>query len=130
MKISDVAKQTGLSAKTLRYYESIGLISPTARAENGYRRYTDADLRQLGFIQRARSLGFTLDECRDLLALYNNPLRASASVKEVAQRRIEELDQEIHRLTQMRQSLDTLIDQCQGNHSPHCAIIDSLESVD
>jgi len=91
MNISKVAKATGLTAKTIRYYESIGLISSPVRSDNGYRSYTDASLRELRFVKRARETGFNLEECQELLALYRDEHRTSAQVKKLAQEKIVDL---------------------------------------
>lgn len=125
MNISDVASTTGLPVKTIRYYEDIGLIAP-ARSANGYRRFSDSDLHKLAFIGRARSLGFGIDDCRDLLRLYNDQTRASADVKKLAQSHLSEIDRKIAELGQMRATLSHLVDACAGNDRPDCPILADL----
>ncbi|WP_299956159.1 Cu(I)-responsive transcriptional regulator [uncultured Roseobacter sp.] len=125
MNISDVASSTGLPVKTIRYYEDIGLVAP-ARSANGYRQFSDSDLHKLAFIGRARSLGFGIDACRDLLRLYNDQTRASADVKKLAQSHLGEIDRKIAELGQMRATLSHLIDACAGNDRPDCPILADL----
>ncbi|WP_299825926.1 Cu(I)-responsive transcriptional regulator [uncultured Roseobacter sp.] len=125
MNISDVASSTGLPVKTIRYYEDIGLIAP-ARSANGYRQFSDSDLHKLAFIGRARSLGFGIDACRDLLRLYNDQTRASADVKKLAQSHLNEIDRKIAELGQMRATLSHLVEACAGNDRPDCPILADL----
>ena len=126
MNISQAAKHTGLSSKTIRYYESIGLISPASRGANGYRLYGEKQLKELSFVHQARDLGFTLDECRELLTLYNDRSRKSADVKTIARSRIEDINQKILQLQTMKDSLTKLVDCCHGNDRPDCPILDGL----
>lgn len=123
MTISDIARQVGLTAKSIRYYEEIGLIPPPARSEAGYRVFSDADLHRLRFIQRARGLGFTVEECRQLLSLYNDDGRASADVKRLALSRIEDIDLKIAELQDMRRILSELAEKCHGDDRPDCPIL-------
>ncbi len=125
MNISTAAELTGLPAKTIRYYEEIGLIEP-ARSENGYRRYESEHVHRLAFVQRARSLGFGIDECRGLLSLYDDKHRASSDVKRVAQEKIVEIDKKVEELTAMRATLAHLADNCHGDGRPDCPILDDL----
>ena len=125
MNIGEAARASGLSAKTIRYYEDIGLVAP-ARAANGYRDYGPADLRQLGFLHRARELGFTVEECRQLLALYADRHRASAEVKRLAGERLNDIEARIRRLEALRDSLTQLVAACHGDERPDCPIIDEL----
>jgi len=124
MNIKDVANVSQLPAKTIRYYEDIGLLMPS-RAANGYRRYTQRDLHKLVFIGRARSLGFTIQDCRTLLSLYDDKGRASADVKQVAQEHLGRIEQKISELQAMRRKLKDLISSCRGNHRPDCPILDA-----
>ncbi len=126
MKIGDVAVRSGLSAKTIRYYESIGLLQPAKRGDNGYRDYSDRDLDQLSFLQRARTTGFSLEECRQLLALYQDDHRRSRHVKSLVQEKINQLDAQLGELQAMRDTLVTLADRCAGDEGPQCAIIEEL----
>jgi len=125
MTIGDVARATGLPAKTIRYYEDIGLVTP-ARDDNGYRRFGATDLHKLGFIGRARSLGFTIEDCRALLALYEDNKRASSDVKQIAQQHLDLIDAKIAELKAMRATLGQLIESCAGDHRPDCPILEDL----
>ncbi|NAW66908.1 Cu(I)-responsive transcriptional regulator [Photobacterium halotolerans] len=126
MNISEVAKQTGLTNKTIRFYESKGMISEPQRGENGYRRYSQKQVNELLMIKRSRLVGFSLDESRELLALSRDPDRKSADVKEKAEHKLAEIDHQIQELLAMKQSLQSLISQCPGNNQPGCPIIDAL----
>ncbi|WP_428244015.1 Cu(I)-responsive transcriptional regulator [Gynuella sp.] len=125
MKISEAARQSGLPAKTIRYYESIGLFN-SERQQNGYRDYQERDVKQLRFINRARQLGFSLDECRGLLQLFRDPHRASRHVKELAESRMHLIDEQIANLMAMKETLSGLITQCPGNDESDCIILDEL----
>lgn len=128
MNIGAVSERSNLPAKTIRYYEEIALIKP-ARLDNGYREYSDNDLHRLRFLQRARSLGFTIEECRTLLSLYEDKHRASADVKSIAQSKIEEIDRKIAELRSLRATLASLADDCHGDNRPDCPIIDDLAGL-
>ncbi|MBW8637820.1 Cu(I)-responsive transcriptional regulator [Hoeflea sp. WL0058] len=125
MNISAASERSNLPAKTIRYYEEIALIKPS-RLDNGYREYSDNDLHRLRFLQRARSLGFTIDECRSLLSLYDDNNRASADVKSIAIGKIQEIDRKIAELRSLRATLASLADHCHGDARPDCPIIDDL----
>lgn len=125
MNIGDVAKRSGLPAKTIRYYEDIGLILPL-RGSNDYRVFRESDLHKLAFLGRARSLGFTIDDCRSLLKLYADPTRASAEVKRIAEEHLDAIDVKISELRQMKRTLAHLVDACVGDHRPDCPILDDL----
>lgn len=125
MIIGDAAAASGLPAKTIRYYEDIGLIRP-ARDPNGYRSFSDRDVHKLVFLSRARSLGFSIDECRTLLSLYEDRDRASAQVKEVAQQHLHSIEQKIVELQGLRDTLSDLVDRCQGDDRPDCPILADL----
>jgi MerR family copper efflux transcriptional regulator len=126
MNIGQAASASGVSAKMIRYYESIALIPPGRRSESGYRIYSDNDLHALRFVKRARTLGFSLDQIRDLLSLWQNKQRASADVKTIALGHVDELNQRIAELTEMRDTLQTLAQCCKGNDRPDCPILQSL----
>jgi Cu(I)-responsive transcriptional regulator len=126
MNIGEAAERSGVPAKTIRYYEDVGLIRPAPRAGNGYRDYGQRDVHVLRFVQRARSLGFSVQECRQLLALYQDPGRASAEVKALTGRRIAEIDRKMQELAGMRATLVALADSCHGDERPECPILDDL----
>lgn len=126
MKISDVADRSGLPPKTIRYYEDIGLVRPAVRQGNGYRDYDDRDVQMLRFLKRARGLGFSVADCRNLISLYQDRDRASADVKALARHRVEEIDRKIAELHSMRDALDHLIERCHGDDRPDCPILDDL----
>lgn len=125
MNIGDVAKRAGLPAKTIRYYEDISLITPL-RDDNGYRRFRDSDLHKLAFLGRARALGFTIEDCRTLLALYDDKTRASADVKELAQAHLNKIEDKIAQLQSMRDTLSELVQSCAGDNRPDCPILSDL----
>lgn len=126
MNIGEVARRSGLPAKTLRYYDAIGLVAPSGRTANGYRDYGLEDLHLLRFVARARSLGFPIDTCRDLLGLYRDGHRASADVKALALARIAEIERKIAELDGMRTALRELARRCHGDDRPHCPILSDL----
>jgi MerR family copper efflux transcriptional regulator len=128
MTIGEVSAASGLPAKTIRYYEDIGLIMPPRR-ENGYRTYRAQELHKLRFLHRARSLGFTIDECRQLLSLYEDGTRASSDVKALARQHLKEVEAKILELESMKSTLKTLIKSCRGDHRPDCPILDDLSSA-
>lgn len=125
MNIGDVAEASGLPAKTIRYYEDIGLVRP-AREANGYRDFSEADLHKLVFLSRARSLGFTIEDCRTLLSLYEDRDRASADVKAVAEDHLGCVNQKIAELQSLRETLSHLVSSCHGDDRPDCPILDGL----
>lgn len=125
MNIGDVAQKAGLPPKTIRYYEDIGLITPL-RDTNGYRVFRDSDLHKLAFLGRARALGFTIEDCRALLALYQDDSRASADVKELAQAHLAKIEDKIAQLESMRRTLSDLVKSCAGDNRPDCPILSDL----
>ncbi|MGR3615204.1 MAG: Cu(I)-responsive transcriptional regulator [Paracoccaceae bacterium] len=125
MNIGDVAARSGLPAKTIRYYEDIGLLRPN-RGTNGYRQFNETDLHKLAFLCRARALGFTIDDCRTLLALYEDESRASANVKELAQQHLDHIDEKIRDLQSMQHTLTELVHSCAGDNRPDCPILKDL----
>ncbi|MEZ5529694.1 MAG: Cu(I)-responsive transcriptional regulator [Porticoccaceae bacterium] len=128
MKISEVASKTGLDAKTIRYYESIGLVELPDRLDNGYRDYSEQNIRQLWFLRHARQFGFSIDQCRELLALWADPQRRSAAVHQLVTEKVQDIDRHIRELKEMKKVLSELLVECPGNDSPHCAIINKLAS--
>lgn len=129
MNIGKAAKQSGVSAKMIRYYEQVGLIPAPMRTAAGYRHYVAADIHQLHFIRRARDLGFAVAEIKELLSLWRDRSRQSADVKQIAKAHIDELRQKIESLQQMADTLQTLIDGCSGDQRPDCPILADLEKT-
>ena len=125
MIVGQAAKKSGLPAKTLRYYEEIGLVEPR-RMDNGYRDYDNDDLARLKFLGRARSLGFTIENCRNLLSLCDDKARPCRDVKTIAKTHLEEIEQKIAELETMRKVLDKLVTDCHGDERPECPILDEL----
>ncbi len=126
MNIGAAAERSGMPPKTIRYYESVGLIQPAERRGNGYRDYSDKDVATLRFVHRARGLGFTIEECRELLALYRDRERASGEVKKIALDRVATIDGKIAELQGMRSALLTLAHRCHGDDRPDCPILEDL----
>jgi Cu(I)-responsive transcriptional regulator len=129
MNISHASKRSSVPAKTIRYYESIGLIPLATRLPNGYRDYTDNDVSTLQFVQRARNLGFTLKDVESLVALWQDQGRASADVKKLALNHIAEIESRITELQSVRDVLVTLSEHCHGDNRPECPILKGLEQV-
>jgi Cu(I)-responsive transcriptional regulator len=125
MNISETARRAGLPAKTIRYYEEIGLISPQ-RSANGYRSFRERDVHKLAFLGRARALGFSIEDCRTLLELYEDTGRASADVKRIAEEHLQRIDRKIAELADMRATLSHLVDACAGDSRPDCPILADL----
>ncbi|NDV50432.1 MULTISPECIES: Cu(I)-responsive transcriptional regulator [unclassified Salipiger] len=125
MNIGDVATRAGLPPKTIRYYEDIGLVTPH-RGSNGYRAFTERDVHKLAFLARARALGFTIEDCRALLALYEDESRASAEVKHIAEEHLAQIDEKLSQLQQMRDTLAHLVQACHGDDRPDCPILTDL----
>jgi len=128
MNIGQAAERTSLPSKTIRYYDEIKLVTP-ARRENGYREYSQNDLQRLRFLQRARGLGFSIEECRSLLSLYDDKSRSSAEVRSLARNRLKEIRLKIKELRSLEQSLGHLIETCHGDQHPDCPIIDDLAGL-
>jgi Cu(I)-responsive transcriptional regulator len=130
MNIGRAAEKTGVSAKMIRYYESIGLLAKAARRENAYRDFDERDIHDLRFIRRARNLGFSIEETRALIALWRDKSRASADVKALALRHVADLEAKIAELQAMSRSLRHLAGHCHGDTRPDCPILDDLASAD
>lgn len=126
MNIGEVAAATGLPAKTIRYYESVGLIDPPRRSDGNYRRYDESQVATLRFVHQARRLGFSVKEVAALVALWRDKRRASADVRRLAAAHLQEIDARIADLERMRRTLKTLIERCHGDHRPDCPILDEL----
>ena len=130
MNIGAAAEATGVPPKTIRYYESIGLIPPATRAENGYRHFTGVDIETLKFIQRTRHLGFSVKDVGGLLALWHDKDRTSASVKALALNHISDVEQRIQELDTIRKTLIDLTERCHGDDRPECPILDEFATSD
>ena len=126
MNIGEVARASGVSAKMIRYYESTGLTQSPARSAAGYRRYAEHDVGVLKFLSRARSLGFSVAQMRELLALWSDGGRASADVKRLALRHASELDEKAQAIADMSRALRHLAERCGGDDRPDCPILDNL----
>ena len=126
MNISAAAKAVGLPTKTVRYYADIGLVDASARSEAGYRSYDAAAIKKLIFVRRSRAFGFSIDECRELLDLYQDQDRTSADVKRLASHRLEEIEFKQRELQSLHDELSHLVKSCRGDNRPDCPIIDYL----
>lgn len=129
MNIGEVSTRADLPAKTIRYYEDIGLVKPLRNA-NGYRAFRESDVHKLAFLGRARALGFSIEDCRALLALWGDKQRASADVRKIARGHLDEIDRKIADLTRMRETLSDLVAHCAGDDRPDCPILEELSSED
>jgi MerR family transcriptional regulator, copper efflux regulator len=125
MNIGGAARESGLTSKTIRYYEEIGLVRP-ARGTNSYRDYDEADVARLRFLHSARGIGFTIEECRQLLSLYEKEDRHSADVKAIARIKLAEIDRKIADMQGLRTALASFMDACRGDDLPECGIIEAL----
>lgn len=126
VNISDVAKKTGLTSKAIRFYEEKGLVTPPLRSENGYRTYSQQHLNELTLLRQARQVGFNLEECGELVNLFNDPGRHSADVKKRTLEKVAEIERHISELQAMRTHLLALAESCPGDDSADCPIIDNL----
>jgi MerR family copper efflux transcriptional regulator len=129
MNIGEAARLSGVTAKMIRHYEGIGLVAPGARTDAGYRLYSEKDVHELRFIKRARTMGFSLEQIQNLLSLWRDRSRASKDVKQMASAHVEELNERIRELTEMRDTLVSLADACRGDHRPDCPILQGLEAA-
>lgn len=130
MNIGELSSQSGIPAKTIRYYEAEGLLEPPPRRDNGYRAYPQSTVAELTFLRQSRQFGFSLDECRQLLQLWRNPNRRSAEVHQLVIARQQQVAREIADLQATHQILCDLLSRCAGDDSPECAIIDTLSAED
>jgi MerR family transcriptional regulator, copper efflux regulator len=126
MNIGQAAARSGVSAKMVRHYESLGLLPRVARTESGYRQYGDAEVHTLRFIRRARDLGFSMAEIGELLKLWQNRRRASGDVRRIAQRHVQDLERRIAEMSSMKRTLEHLVHGCHGDERPDCPILDEL----
>lgn len=124
--IGAASERSGVSARMVRHYEGLGLLPGVARTESGYRQYTEADIHSLQFIKRSRDLGFSMEEIAELVGLWHNRRRASASVKKIAQRHLGELEERIASMQAMQRTLSHLVHCCHGDGRPDCPILDDL----
>ena len=124
--IGEASRRSGVSARMVRHYEGLGLLPCVARTDSGYRQYSDADVHSLRFIKRARDLGFSMGEIGELVGLWQNRRRASASVKRIAQQHLNELEQRITDMQAMRSTLAHLVHCCHGDARPDCPILEDL----
>jgi MerR family copper efflux transcriptional regulator len=129
MQIGTVSEKSGVPPKTIRYYESIGLIDAAARTATGYRVYGEHDVQTLRFIQRARSLGFSVSEVGNLLALWRDKQRASSQVKALAETHVQRIDAKIVELRGLRETLTHLMERCHGDERPECPILEDLAGM-
>ena len=125
MNIGEVSQHTGLPPKTIRYYEDIGLVKPL-RDANGYRAFRESEMHKLAFLCRARTLGFSIEDCRNLLALWEDKKRASADVRAIAKEHLAQIEAKISGLQEMRDTLSTLVRDCAGDYRPDCPILKTL----
>jgi len=128
MNISEAARLSGLSSKTIRYYEDIGLVRPAERADNGYRQYQQGEVEELRFLARAREVGFNLDECRQLLELQRDESRQSQHARQLVLEKCRDIEQRIAQLKDMQTQLSNLAARCRGDEGPDCAILDELST--
>lgn len=128
MNISEAAHRSGLTPKTIRYYEEIGLITPASRSTNGYRQYDDNSLEELKFVARSREVGFDLDECRQLLGLQRDTTRQSRHARELVLEKSRQLQARIEQLKAMQRVLQDMAVRCRGDESAECAILEDLAS--
>ncbi|HTH79476.1 MAG TPA: Cu(I)-responsive transcriptional regulator [Ramlibacter sp.] len=128
MNIGEAAKLSGVSAKMVRHYESLGLLPAVARTDSGYRQYSDKEVHTLRFIRRARDLGFSMLEIGELLKLWQNQRRSSSSVKKIASKHLADIDAKMAEMAAMRKTLQHLVHCCSGDERPDCPILDELAS--
>ena len=126
MNIGEAARQSGVSAKMVRHYESLRLLPHVYRSDSGYRQYSDAEVHTLRFIKRSRELGFSMPEIAELVSLWQNRRRASKNVRRIAQKHADDLAQRIAAMQAMQKTLGHLIHCCQGDDRPDCPILDDL----
>ena len=126
MNIGKAARLSGLTVKAVRYYSDIGIIKPNIAVDTGYRNFSEPDLAKLQFVAKARKFDFSLDDCRELLALYENTERSSKEVKALTLEKIGEIDTKLAELNMLKVQLTKLASACQGNDRPDCPILDAL----
>lgn len=129
MNIGEASKISGVNAKLIRHYESIGIIPKASRSESGYRTYSETDVHILSFVKRSRTLGFSMKEIKKLVSLWRNKSRSSSDVKNLALNHIQEMEQKISELQEMVKTLKHLAKNCHGDSRPDCPILIELESI-
>ena len=129
LTIGDAAAQSGLPVKTVRYYDEIELVSPSSRTAAGYRQYGAAELHKLTFVKRARSFGFSVDDCRQLLSLFEDQSRSSREVKAFANRRLDEIEEKMRDMQALHAELKSLANSCPGDDRSDCPILTSLANA-
>ena len=129
MNIGKASKLSDLTVKATRYYANIDLVKPRQDSQTGYRNYTEKDVLKLKFIGKARSFNFSIDECRELLSLYENENRPSKVVKKITLEKISEIDQKLNDLKDLRKELSHLAKNCHGDDSPNCPILEALSKT-
>ena len=130
LNIGETAKASGVSAKMIRHYEKVGLFPEAQRTEAGYRQYTDREVSTLRFIRQSRDLGFSIDQIRELLGLWQDKRRPSRQVKALAQAHLQELDAKLEELSAMKATLAHLVNHCHGDDRPDCPIVEGLANED
>ena len=130
MNIGNAAKVSGVSAKMIRHYESVGLLPPAIRSDAGYRLYGEKDVRTLLFIRRSRDLGFSIEEIRSLVSLWQDRARSSREVKVLARQHLNYLDRKLDELQSMKNALSHLVSCCHGDDRPDCPILESLAGIE
>ena len=128
MNIGKAAKLSNLTVKTLRYYANIGLVRPQQNISSGYREYTNDEILKLKFIGKARKLNFSINECTELLSLYENKNRSSKEVKRITLEKISQIDSKLKDLKDLKAELSYLAENCNGNNKPDCPILDEISN--
>jgi Cu(I)-responsive transcriptional regulator len=126
MNIGEAAAAAGVSAKMVRHYEQIGLMPGATRSDAGYRQYSEREVSVLRFIRQSRRLGFSMEQIAELIGLWSNTRRASRKVKTLAQQHVDQLEEKLREITEMKQALDRLVQTCHGDDDPHCTILQEL----
>ena len=126
MNIGEISKKADLPTKTVRYYADVGLVKPVGRTDAGYRTYDEKALRKLVFVRRSRAMGFSVQECRKLLGLYEDQGRASSEVRDIAKQHLLEIDAKLYDLRKLQKELSMLVHSCNGDNRPDCPILDAL----
>jgi len=129
MNIGEASRQSGVTAKMIRHYETLGLIQPATRTLAGYRVYDEKEVHTLRFIRRARDLGFSMKEIQHLLGLWQDRRRASGDVRRIARAHVAELEKKIEELQSMRRALEALVQSCHGDERPDCPILEDLAAA-